>query len=314
MRSGARICAAGALLTALAGCAAGGAGAVPPASRSIETGPAADYPVLVGDPYFIDGEEHVPLDRLNYDAVGYAAMESGEEPGITLAHKTLPLPSYVELTALDSGRTILARVERRGPMRNDPIVALSRGAAEQLGLSADGPVRVRRVVPPEAHRAELRADRSAPARMDTPEGLLAVLRRKLPDTGSATLSEPRQAAVSGTAPEPAAMAQVDPDPELALAPNQPATSIPAVGEAGDQVDIQQDDAPTSAGRFVIQLGAFSVPANAERLARETGGKVVSSGRLSLVHTGPYMTRGQAEAALAKLKSQGYRDALITTKN
>src|SRR3546814_10508243 len=50
-------------------------------------------------------------------------------------HKTLPLPSYVEVTALDTGRTILVRVNDRGPMVTDRLIGLSRGAAEQLGIA-----------------------------------------------------------------------------------------------------------------------------------------------------------------------------------
>src|SRR3546814_14674210 len=73
-------------------------------------------------------------------------------------HKTLPLPSYVEVTALDTGRTILVRVNDRGPMVTDRLIGLSLGAAEQLGI-ADGvtAVRVRRTNPPAAERRLLRA-------------------------------------------------------------------------------------------------------------------------------------------------------------
>jgi len=69
--------------------------------------------------------------------------------------------------------------------------------------------------------------------------------------------------------------------------------------------------PTEAtGNFAVQLGAFSVRANADRLASEVQGNVAMQGNLALVRVGPFATRGQAEQALAKLRARGYSDALI----
>jgi rare lipoprotein A len=143
--------------------------------------------------------------------------------GISGSHRTLPLPCYVEVTSLDSGRTILVRLERRGPMQGDGLVALSPGAMAQLGLSgAHAPVRVRRVNPPEGERALLRSGQQAPARMDTPPGLLTALKRKL---GILPPADPRPetlaAALAGQA-APAAMPQAKP---IAAAPAPSAKPI-----------------------------------------------------------------------------------------
>ena len=67
---------------------------------------------------------------------------------------------------------------------------------------------------------------------------------------------------------------------------------------------------TADGTYTVQLGAFSVRANADRLAREVQGYVETSGNLVLVRVGPFATRGQAEQALAKLRERGYSDAEI----
>jgi len=142
-------------------------------------GPQADYPILVGDAYQIDGVTFTPSDTLNYDEVGYLAAE-GQGMGYTGAHHTLPVPSYAEVTSLESGRTILVRLERRGPMESTHLVALAPAAMEQLGAMPGTPVRVRRTNPPEVQRAQLRAGGPAPLRMDTPSALVKVLRRKLP--------------------------------------------------------------------------------------------------------------------------------------
>jgi rare lipoprotein A len=65
---------------------------------------------------------------------------------------------------------------------------------------------------------------------------------------------------------------------------------------------------------VIQAGAFANRANAERAAKQLGGFISASGRLFRVRTGPFATRGRADAALAKVRAAGYSDARVTTAN
>lgn len=309
-------------------------------------GPAADYPVVIGDPFDIEGVAYTPIDTMNYDAVGYVTGDAPENGGVTAAHKTLPLPSYIEVTSLDSGRTILARVERRGPMTNDRVLGLSAGALAQLGVAEGAAIRLRRVNPPEEHRAELRAGGEAPLRMETPPGLLEVLKRRLPDTGAVSLKDPRQEQVSGREPDTSTLAAIDAmakdQPNVETAKTGPQSTTPLVTETDDHVpdiqdppvikpetdavvateikaepkpDMQPEAKPLPAtGRYTIQIGAFSVRDNASRLAKKTGGHVVNSGQYALVRTGPYATRGQAEAALAKLASEGYSGARILTQD
>ena len=289
---------------ALAGCAMAsdpGESSQIGATRVIPTGPAADYPMVLGEPYTIDGETYVPTDTMNSDQVGYAGIDDSDVRGITIAHKTLPLPSYIEITALSSGRTVLARVERRGPMTNARLIALSREAAEQLGIGDAAPVRVRRVNPPEDDRAELRMGRAVKPRMATPEGLLEVLRRRLPESGAASLAAAPQPRVFDSVPS-TAIATIDPDD----------ADAPETGPQPESQEVQATPRETPSGGFAVQVGAFSVKENAERLARELGGFVDDGGRFSLVRLGPFETRGEAEAALAKARGRGYSDARITT--
>lgn len=129
----------------------------------------------IGPAYTIRGTTYIPAAAPAYDAVGYASWygsESGNRtangerfrPGwITAAHTTLPLPTYVEVTALDTGRRIIVRVNDRGPFARGRIIDLSRGAADELGMKAQGhaPVRVRRVDPSEKDRKRLREGKAA---------------------------------------------------------------------------------------------------------------------------------------------------------
>jgi rare lipoprotein A len=146
-----------------------------------QNGPQSDFPMTVGQPYQIDGLTFVPSDSMNFDSVGYASVGTEGGGTISAAHHTLPVPSYAEVTDIATGRTILVRIDRRGPMDGSHAIELSPGAAAQLGITAGGKaaVRVRRVNPPEAERALLRAGQPAPERMATPKPLLDVLQRKL---------------------------------------------------------------------------------------------------------------------------------------
>lgn len=315
---------------ALASCVPG-AGAVesaPPPSGSMvgsgsQTGPQADYPVVVGEPFTIDGITHTPVDVLNYDEVGYATLDEVSASGISAAHRTLPLPSYVEVTSLESGRTILVRVERRGPMTNARLVALSPDARAQLGVAEGTPVRVRRVNPPEEERAELRANRAASLRMETPPGLLDVLKRKLPAVGSVSLtrSEGEETAGLGKG-TPAAIRSVDPttgvpSTRVELEDEVTGGTVAATGAAaatGPAPATAPASAPEPAakGNYAVQAGAYSTQAAAERVVRSIGGYHERVGRLWRVRAGPYATRGQAADALAKVRGAGYSDAQIVT--
>jgi rare lipoprotein A len=290
-----------------------------PVVAAAGAGPAADYPIVIGDPYVVAGTVYEPQDVLNYDEVGYISIDSKGGNTVSAEHHTLPLPSYVEVTALDSGRTILVRVERRGPMTGNFLVGLSRAAASQLGVMAGAPVRVRRVNPPEQERAMLRAGQQAPARMDTPKSLVDVLRRKLPN-GEGPVSDEYELASAPLRPEPAA------DDSLALPPlDGPSYSAPAAVRTSSRAPVVYPAArqpvvyPAASDEeyeevyedgFVVQAGAYSSWENANRVARVIGGEVSKAGSLYRVRTGPFSSRREAEASLAKVRAAGYSDARI----
>lgn len=185
--------------------------------------PVSDFPVRIGKPYAVGGTTYTPVADPSYDVLGFASWygsESGNRtangerfrPGaVTAAHTTLPLPSYVEVTALDTGRTILLRVNDRGPFARGRIIDLSRGAAQSLGMKASGvvPVRVRVVEPPERDRARLRDGKPAAARPDASPAVLANLRAQL-------AAGARRASPPPAAPAAAARPSLDLPPETFL--------------------------------------------------------------------------------------------------
>lgn len=281
------------------------AGPAPSATTNL----VSDTPVKLGDPYTIGGVTYAPVDVADYDAVGYASWYGDELAGkptangekfdparISAAHKTLPLPSYVEVTALDTGRTILVRVNDRGPMASDRLIDLSRAAAEQLGLSSGvAAVRVRRTNPPAAERAQLRAGKPVPERIVTPLSLLTILRAKA-----------KELPVPATAP--AAAATIDPPPPVASAKAKP---------GDDRIDLGTSTAkpttsapPAKDGNILVQVAAFSSEARAAATAKAVGGTVSQSGNLWRVRMGPFASEAEAQAALGRAKAKGFRDAML----
>ncbi len=152
-----RVVVIAALTSFLAACAsvggggkAGGATHVP-----VVTDPA---PIVSGTmrPYQIRGRWYRPADDPNYNEVGLASWYGDQFNGrptatgerfdmhaLTAAHKTLPLPGLVEVTNLANGRTVVLRVNDRGPFVDSRIIDLSRGAAEQLDMISKGVGQVR---------------------------------------------------------------------------------------------------------------------------------------------------------------------------
>ncbi len=336
-----------AALLLIAGCSGGGAKPAPYPVAPSGNGPASDYPIVVGEPFAIDGTTHTPIDKLNYDMVGHAVAGSAGEGGVSIAHKTLPLPSYAEITALDSGKTVLVRVERRGPMSNDRLVELSPGAAAQLGLTGTdkAPIRIRRVNPPEAERSLLRGGQRAPERMDTPPSLLAVLKRKLdpqmpvpvasptpiptptPSASPSPAATPKPRAKPSPratptpratpSPRPTPTTRATPTPRAVPSPRPTATPAPRPTSRPSprptptpRPAASASPAPATAGNLVVQVGSFGNPRNASAAAAKVGGRQRASGAMSRVFMGPFANRAAAEAALAKARAAGYSDARI----
>ncbi|WP_340587733.1 SPOR domain-containing protein [Erythrobacter alti] len=316
--------------------------------QSTSNGPAADYPIIIGAPYSIGGTEYVPRDALNYDHVGYITTDAGAM-GYSGAHHTLPVPSYVEVTSLESGRTVLVRLERRGPMNSNHLIALSPAAMAQLGANEETPIRMRRVNPPEVERFALRGGDAAPLRMDTPQSLLTVLQRRLPASGAASLrsgSNTAQPSGNESAIEAielaASQAPQAPMPEVGVdepmleaapvltestssvhpqfegdasgapEPTRSDTDFAEAFEPGSEAAPVTVRTPAAEGNFVVQAAAFSTVERAERAADALGGQVTQAGRYFRVRTGPFVTRGEAEASLANVRRAGYSDARILT--
>lgn len=109
----------------------------------------------IGNPYKINGQWYRPQWVTEYDAVGIASWYGEAYHGrytsngeiydmyaLTAAHPTLPLPSVVRVTNLSNGRSLILRVNDRGPFVKNRLIDLSQAAARELGFERQGLARV----------------------------------------------------------------------------------------------------------------------------------------------------------------------------
>ena len=197
---------------------------------------------------------------------------------MTAAHPTLPIPSYARVTRVSDGRSVVVRINDRGPFVHDRIIDLSYAAATRLGLAApgSGEVEVERILPRQIARA-------ASALATAPAAATA-------DKSAAAAAEP--AAV--------AFAVAPPGSESVLA-SQPAAAAPPDPIAR----IATRDPPAPAGapvqRWSVQVGAFKEALNAEALRD----------RLALLLTSPQAAALPPELRAPRIEMQaGFSRVLV----
>ncbi len=305
---------------------------------------------MVGDPYRVAGKTYVPRDNPNYSAVGLASWYGPSFHGrrtangevfdmndLTAAHPTMPLPSYARVTNLSNGRSVIVRVNDRGPFSRDRIIDVSATAAAMLDFQRAGV-------------AKVRVDYVGPARMDGLDHDMLMASYRGPGVAPATMVASRQPAPvsrpvvvaanrrpqpTAIAPTPVAASFDDPIGPLILRSgfvtsyaeanrftpaHVAAADLAAAGtrraqalSAADPVD----DAPSS---ITVQIGAFSDPANAIRVGAQFGkfGEVVVTdqsrdGRtLRVVQVMIQDTRTTSETVIAAAAAAGLSGAFVVS--
>lgn len=110
----------------------------------------------VGKPYTVGGRVYVPEEDVNYSAEGMASWYGDDFHGrltangevfdmgsLTAAHPTLPMPCYARVTNLANGKSLVVRVNDRGPYHGNRLIDVSNKAAELLEFKGNGVARVR---------------------------------------------------------------------------------------------------------------------------------------------------------------------------
>ena len=146
------------LLLFLSGCASKGtpelSGLSPQAQAIVIKNYGGVY--KIGNPYKIMGKWYYPKEDYSYSEVGMASWygedfhakrtangETYDMNTLTAAHRTLPLPSIVRVTNLENGRSLVLRVNDRGPYAIERIIDISKRGAQLLGYQTKGITKVR---------------------------------------------------------------------------------------------------------------------------------------------------------------------------
>jgi rare lipoprotein A len=156
-----------AMCLALANCASSGkfAGRVDPkygvssSPRVVALGdpvPKGGGTYRVGKPYTVGGRIYVPEEDVNYREEGLASWYGDDFHGrltangevfdmdsLSAAHPTLPMPCYARVTNLSNGKSLVVRVNDRGPYHGNRLIDVSNKAAQLLDFKGNGVARVR---------------------------------------------------------------------------------------------------------------------------------------------------------------------------
>ncbi|HWA04042.1 MAG TPA: septal ring lytic transglycosylase RlpA family protein [Rhizomicrobium sp.] len=264
----------------------------------------------VGNPYQIDGTWYYPKEQPDYDETGIASWygpsfygqrtangEIYDASDLTAAHRTLPMPVNVRVTNLENGKSVVLRVNDRGPYAKGRIIDVSEHAAKLLGFYGRGTARVRVTY---LSRANLPNGR--PAEAETP----AEIANAVPAVPAPKVDRDRLADV----PE----ARVAPPVRISRLP-QPAPDPAPPDSAAPTGEVSQVPVP-AVTHLYVQVGAFGSYDNAMRLRDQLGEdlRISTTKRngqtLYRVRTGPLDSTEDADAALARLSGLGSNDAHI----
>jgi rare lipoprotein A len=269
-----------------------------------------------GKPYQVNGVWYYPSEDLSYDETGIASWygptfqekytangEIFDQNAVSAAHKTLPLPSVVQVTNLDNGRMIEVRVNDRGPFVGTRIIDLSRRAAQLLGFEQNGTAKV---------RVKVLVAESIQAASLAKSGGVELAGSEIPHAA------PRVAVVAEALPPPTTRngtaVPVSPAPEPVAPLPAPPPSTPAPAPLPETVSI----IPVKPNHIFIQAGAYASGTNAIRMKAKLdplGAVVVAGARINgvdiyRVRLGPVATVDEADQLLNRAIGIGATDAKI----
>ncbi|WP_028916755.1 septal ring lytic transglycosylase RlpA family protein [Pseudoxanthomonas sp. J35] len=241
-------------------------------------------PVGNRSPYTVLGRQYHVMDRPRgyveqgiasyYGAKFHGRRTSNQEVydmyAFTAAHKTLPLPSFARVTNLDNGKSVVVRVNDRGPFHDGRVIDLSYAAAVKLGIVARGTGRVEvRALEPGDEGNPVAASPAASGPAAGARGA-AVTSPATPATG---LDQLVQALPSTTGSFAQAPVSVTPVAKVEVATPAPATAAAAAPAA-----------PVSSGQ-VLQVASFSSLDNARRALERLLAAGIAGARLDDVVAG-----------------------------
>ncbi len=232
---------------------------------------------------------------------------------MSAAHKTLPIPTYARVTNLDNGRSVVVRINDRGPFVDDRIVDLSFSAASRLGMIGPGTANVElRVLDPH-ERPDVRVASNAPKSPESPSTRKAASGKVKPvSTGKAAASAATPASEAGV--RVVQMPILGKTEASAARSTTPAVRTVVMAKPAIKPSIPSS---TSKGRelLFLQLAAFASEKNAEAaraklmLVQQNNVKIEKTtdalGTLYRVKIGPFVSAEEAKQVAQTLKPHGY---------
>ena len=264
----------------------------------------------VGNPYEIDGIWYYPERDLSYDETGIASWYGDEFAGkptangevfdpdiVSAAHKTLPMPSVVRVINLDNGRSLVVRINDRGPFVAGRIIDLSREAARLLGFQKQGIAKVRVQILTEE---SLRLERAAK------DGEFPTI---------ATRDEDKPSYNAAAVPS---VSLTSKDRSGAVIDRNDQETVSAIDLISASRSTEVIELPPVETRIWVQVGAFSQQSNADSVVARLQGvgdisisTIDSEGKvLHRVRLGPIDDVNAADATLDAVYSRGFNGAKI----
>ena len=269
----------------------------------------------VGSPYQIKSVWYYPAEDYEYTETGIASWygpnfhgkktANGEiynQNDLTAAHRTLPLPSAVRVTNLENGRSLVLRINDRGPFAHGRIIDVSRRGAQLLGFERNGTAKVRvDILPDESRQLKVAALNGSEQQLQVAASPReAVVSKPLPANGASAGSSPTQTA---------------PQTSVQTAPLEPA---PAKTSRASVLSNKVEVLPVSPTGIYVQAGAFSRLENALRMRdrvfdmgpTQISRFAVSGTEVYRVRIGPLGTVDVADATLSQVLNAGVPEARL----
>jgi rare lipoprotein A len=275
-----------------------GVAASPRVVAANEAVPSGGGRYQVGKPYKVKGKTYRPKEDPNYSKVGYASWYGSAFHGrqtangeiydmgqLTAAHPTLPLPSYVRVTNVANGRSVVVRVNDRGPFKKGRIIDVSAAVAEMLDFKRAG-------------TAKVKVEYVGRARMDGRDRQMLLASYDGPNDfgrnalfASNVTSKPKNLMVAALAP---------------LRKRQSADSTPGPDRSTDLFGAQRlDGAPVTAPAFVPAASSGSDPIGGFILGNGFVNSYAPTDRFSRAHlAADAMARGGKASVTVQIGSFG----------
>lgn len=277
----------------------------------------------VGQPYEVSGQWYYPKEDYSYDETGIASWygqgfhgertANGEifnKDELTAAHPTLPMPSLARVTNLDNGRSIVVRINDRGPFDKGRLIDLSERGSQLLGFHDNGTAKVR--VQVLADESKSIAD--AMRHYGSPQPAPVLVASANPEQPPPPMQPARVEAVSSQELEPPSSNTVRTAPK-------PMRTTPAIHQQLVEVHPVPEVVQlpvTSHNQIFVQAGAFTVRDNAAHLQQHLAslGRVgvteatVNGTKFYRVRVGPIGDVAQADKVLKRVTTAGVAKARI----